>query len=107
MHRHAFPTPSRIALLAMRSVAWRRSLGLLPSAAESGADCAAAATLRREYVQLRTELLHDPRADEGDLATNNPLCANPDSSWARFFKNEARRHASAPGARFPSPHPPL
>jgi hypothetical protein len=74
-----------------RSVRWRRCLGLLPAAARApGDDPAAAAASRRAYADQRRELLHDPRSDEGDLAKNNPLSAAPDSSWARFFKNEAR-----------------
>lgn len=64
------------------AVEWRRCLGLLQ-------EGDALAEHRRSYARTRQELLHDPRGDEGDLATNNPLCSNPDSSWARFFQNEA------------------
>jgi len=82
-----------------RSVRWRRLLGLLPSAARSaGEELAACASSRRVYALSCQSLLFFRDKDEGDLATNNPLCDNPNSSWARFFKNEARC-APSPDAR--------
>jgi hypothetical protein len=73
------------------SVSWRRAAGLLPATPRTpGDETQACAATRSSYAQLRSELLSDPRETDDDLATNNPLCANPDSGWARFFKNEAR-----------------
>ena len=73
------------------SISWRRAAGLLPATPRTpGDETQACAATRSSYAQLRSELLSDPRETDDDLATNNPLCANPDSGWARFFKNEAR-----------------
>ena len=73
------------------SVRWRRTVGLLPATSRvPGDELQACADTRRSYGQLRDELLADPREGDDDLANNNPLCANPGSGWARFFKNQAR-----------------
>ena len=73
------------------SVRWRRTVGLLPATSRvPGDELLACAETRRSYAQLRDDLLSDPREAEGDLAHNNPLCASPNSGWARFFKNQAR-----------------
>ena len=69
-----------------RGVRWRRQLGLLPSV---GADPAALEALRRAYYEAKATLMAKPQ-DGGDLAMDNPLSPNPDSSWAKFFKTEAR-----------------
>ncbi|XP_031501078.1 uncharacterized protein LOC116264809 [Nymphaea colorata] len=77
----------------LRGVKWRINLGILPSASSPIEDLRrAAANSRRRYADLRKDLLVDPyvaktRSEADNLAVDNPLSQNPDSTWGRFFRN--------------------
>ncbi|XP_048133379.1 uncharacterized protein LOC115744600 [Rhodamnia argentea] len=78
----------------LRGVQWRLDLGVLPAAPSSSIDDLRRATAdtRRRYASLRRRLLVDPHiskdgSNSPDLALDNPLSQNPDSSWGRFFRN--------------------
>ncbi|WOL19768.1 TBC1 domain family member protein [Canna indica] len=78
----------------LRSVRWRIGLGVLPSSpsASIGDLRRVTADTRRRYANLRRRLLiehHIPKEGDAspDLALDNPLSQNPDSTWGRFFKN--------------------
>ncbi|KAG1364509.1 TBC1 domain family member 5 [Cocos nucifera] len=86
------PTPKRFSDL--RSVRWRIDLGILPSSPSASIEDLRRITAdsRRRYASLRRRLLIDPHLPrEGnrspDLAMDNPLSQNPDSTWGRFFRN--------------------
>jgi hypothetical protein len=50
---------------------------------------------RREYAALRDAHNNDPRGvssdDAANLAANNPLMAEKDSPWAKYFRNQEVR----------------
>ncbi|CAN6452711.1 unnamed protein product [Victoria cruziana] len=77
----------------LRGVNWRINLGILPSASSPIEDLRrASANSRRRYADLRRDLLVDPyvaknRFEAANLAIDNPLSQNPDSTWGRFFRN--------------------
>ncbi|XP_030456369.1 uncharacterized protein LOC115677355 [Syzygium oleosum] len=78
----------------LRGVQWRLDLGVIPAAPSSSIDDLRRATAdsRRRYASLRRRLLVDPHiskdgSNSPDLAMDNPLSQNPDSSWGRFFRN--------------------
>ncbi|KDP27459.1 hypothetical protein JCGZ_19820 [Jatropha curcas] len=85
---------NRRRLINLRGVQWRIDLGILPSASSSMIDNLrkVAADSRRRYACLRRRLLVDPHmpkdgSNSPDLAIDNPLSQNPDSTWGRFFRN--------------------
>ncbi|XP_050218023.1 uncharacterized protein LOC126668855 [Mercurialis annua] len=78
----------------LRGVQWRIDLGILPSSSSSSVDDLRRLTAdsRRRYAGLRRRLLVDPHiskdgSNSPDLAIDNPLSQNPDSTWGRFFRN--------------------
>ncbi|KAK4759827.1 hypothetical protein SAY87_022958 [Trapa incisa] len=78
----------------LRSVQWRIDLGVLPSSPSASTDDLRRVTAdyRRRYASLRRRLLSDPHtfkdgSNMPDLAMDNPLSQNPESSWGRFFRN--------------------
>ncbi|CAO2822949.1 unnamed protein product [Amaranthus hypochondriacus] len=78
----------------LRGVQWRINLGVLPSSLSSTIDDLRRVTAdhRRRYASLRRRLLVDPQVtkfsdDSPNLAVDNPLSQNPDSTWGRFFRN--------------------
>ncbi|EEF34579.1 uncharacterized protein LOC8262538 [Ricinus communis] len=78
----------------LRGVQWRIDLGILPSSSSSTIDDLRKVTAdsRRRYAGLRRRLLVDPNiskdgSNSPDLAIDNPLSQNPDSTWGRFFRN--------------------
>ncbi|VVB11076.1 unnamed protein product [Arabis nemorensis] len=77
----------------LRGVRWRVNLGVLPFHASSIDDLRrATAESRRRYAALRRRLLIDPHLSKDvgnspNLAIDNPLSQNPDSTWGRFFRN--------------------
>ncbi|XP_008801389.3 uncharacterized protein LOC103715515 [Phoenix dactylifera] len=88
------PLPPRKRFSDLRSVRWRIDLGILPSSPSASIEDLRRITAdsRRRYASLRRRLLIDPHLPrEGsrspDLAMDNPLSQNPDSTWGRFFRN--------------------
>ncbi|XP_065851161.1 uncharacterized protein [Euphorbia lathyris] len=84
--RHRFPN--------LRGVQWRVDLGILPSPSSSTVDDLRRVTAnsRRRYAGLRRRLLVDPHipkdgTNSPNLAIDNPLSQNPDSTWGRYFRN--------------------
>ncbi|KAK4754916.1 hypothetical protein SAY87_008673 [Trapa incisa] len=78
----------------LRSVQWRINLGVLPSSPSASTDELRRVTAdsRRRYARMRRRLLIDPHTSKDgsnmpDLAMDNPLSQNPESSWGRFFRN--------------------
>ncbi|KFK29556.1 hypothetical protein AALP_AA7G149200 [Arabis alpina] len=77
----------------LRGVRWRVNLGVLPFQPSSIDDLRkATAESRRRYAALRRRLLIDPHLSKDvrnspNLAIDNPLSQNPDSTWGRFFRN--------------------
>lgn len=75
----------------MRSVRWRRALGLLPaSGGDAVSDAARCAETRAAYDALRSSLrsaVTDSGGDD-DATANNPLAHAPDSGWAKRFRHE-------------------
>lgn len=78
----------------LRGVQWRLDLGVIPAAPSSSIDDLRRVTAdsRRRYASLRRRLLVDPHiskdgSNSPNLAMDNPLSQNPDSSWGRFFRN--------------------
>ncbi|KAF7806659.1 Ypt/Rab-GAP domain of gyp1p superfamily protein [Senna tora] len=77
----------------LRGLHWRINLGVLPSSSTSIDDLRrATADSRRRYASLRRCLLVDPHtpkdgSNSPDLALDNPLSQNPESTWSRFFRN--------------------
>ncbi|PKU63913.1 uncharacterized protein LOC110113334 [Dendrobium catenatum] len=76
----------------VRGVRWRINLGILPSSQSASIEDLrrVAADSRRSYASLRRRLLVDPHTlKDGnrspDLAMDNPLSQNPESTWGRFF----------------------
>ncbi|XP_004487985.1 uncharacterized protein [Cicer arietinum] len=79
----------------LRGLQWRINLGVLPSCSSTAsvddlrrvtADC------RRRYASLRRRLLVEPPIPKNgtnsqNLAMDNPLSQNPDSTWSQFFRN--------------------
>ncbi|KAK8954889.1 hypothetical protein KSP39_PZI001699 [Platanthera zijinensis] len=75
-----------------RGVRWRINLGILPSSQSASVEDMrrVAADSRRSYASLRRRLLVDPHTMKDgnrspDLAMDNPLSQNPESTWGRFF----------------------
>ncbi|TQE03609.1 hypothetical protein C1H46_010740 [Malus baccata] len=78
----------------LRGVQWRINLGILPSSSSSSTDDLrrVSADCRRRYAGLRRRLLVDPHpqkdgSNSPDLAIDNPLSQNPDSTWGHFFRS--------------------
>ncbi|KAK8918611.1 hypothetical protein KSP39_PZI021036 [Platanthera zijinensis] len=78
----------------LRGVRWRINLRIFPSSSSASIDeiRRVAANARRSYASLRRQLLIDPHAPKDgnrspDLAMDNPLSQNPESTWGRFFRN--------------------
>ncbi|GLT28702.1 hypothetical protein SLA2020_036140 [Shorea laevis] len=76
----------------LRGVRWRIHLGILPSSSSIDDLRRVTADSRRRYATLRRRLLVDPHiskdgSNSPDLAMDNPLSQNPDSTWSRFFQN--------------------
>lgn len=76
----------------IRGVRWRIDLGILPSSQSASIEDLrrVAADCRRSYASLRRRLLIDPHTlKDGNrlpnLAIDNPLSQNPESTWGRFF----------------------
>ncbi|KAF2317204.1 hypothetical protein GH714_016631 [Hevea brasiliensis] len=85
---------SRRCFANLRGVQWRIDLGILPSPSSSTNDDLRRVTAdsRRRYASLRRCMLVDPHlpkdgSNSADLAIDNPLSQNPDSTWGRFFRN--------------------
>ncbi|WCJ42270.1 Ypt/Rab-GAP domain of gyp1p superfamily protein [Euphorbia peplus] len=78
----------------LRGVEWRIDLGILPSPSSSTVDDLRRVTAnsRRRYAGIRRRLLVDPHlrkegTNSPNLAIDNPLSQNPDSTWGRYFRN--------------------
>ncbi|KAJ9141324.1 hypothetical protein P3X46_031869 [Hevea brasiliensis] len=85
---------SRRSFANLRGVQWRTDLGILPPLSSSTIDDLRKVTAdsRRRYACLRRHLLVDPHlpkdgSNSPNLAIDNPLSQNPDSTWGRFFRN--------------------
>ncbi|XP_010927232.2 uncharacterized protein [Elaeis guineensis] len=86
--------PPRKRFSDLRSVRWRIDLGILPSSPSASIEDLRRVTAdsRRRYASLRRRLLIDPHLPKDgsrspDIAMDNPLSQNPDSTWGRFFRN--------------------
>ncbi|XP_008798103.2 TBC1 domain family member 5-like [Phoenix dactylifera] len=86
--------PPRKRFSDLRSVRWRIDLGILPSSPSASIEALRRVTAdsRRRYASLRRRLLIDPHLPKDgnrspDIAMDNPLSQDPDSSWGRFFRN--------------------
>ncbi|XP_050372880.1 uncharacterized protein LOC126790612 [Argentina anserina] len=74
----------------LRGVQWRLNLGILPLSSSVDDLRRVTADCRRRYARMRRRLLVDPPKDGSsspDLAMDNPLSQNPESTWGRFFRN--------------------
>ncbi|PRQ37183.1 putative Rab-GTPase-TBC domain-containing protein [Rosa chinensis] len=74
----------------LRGVQWRLNLGILPLSSSIDDLRRVTADCRRRYARMRRRLLVDPPKDGSsspDLAMDNPLSQNPESTWGRFFRN--------------------
>ncbi|BAF20191.1 uncharacterized protein [Oryza sativa Japonica Group] len=86
--------PARERFSALRGARWRADLGVLPDCASVSTEefRRAAADSRRRYANLRRRLLIDPHLSKDeenapDLAVENPLSQNPESTWGQYFRN--------------------
>ncbi|ESW10772.1 hypothetical protein PHAVU_009G236600 [Phaseolus vulgaris] len=78
----------------LRGLQWRINLGVLPCSTSTSIDDfrRVTANCRRRYASLRRRLLVEPHVPKDgtnspNLAIDNPLSLNPDSTWSRFFRN--------------------
>ncbi|KAL2340545.1 hypothetical protein Fmac_008485 [Flemingia macrophylla] len=78
----------------LRGLQWRINLGVLPSSTSTSIDDLrrVTANCRRRYASLRRRLLVEPHVPKDgtnspNLAIDNPLSQNPESTWSRFFRN--------------------
>ncbi|KAK7281167.1 hypothetical protein RIF29_08908 [Crotalaria pallida] len=78
----------------LRGLQWRINLGVLPSSDSTSIDDLRRVTAdsRRRYASLRRRLLVEPHVPKDgsrspNLAIDNPLSQNPESTWSRFFRS--------------------